>query len=404
MAYTVQKELSRHRLLRSYNRLGYCMDNAHMASFYHNLKGELIRGRTYKNEKKLRESLCSYINQFYNRTRLHSGFKAMMVAFYVSILSIATGCASFDEDLRGAATMQIQISPGVNVSDFLGSCEGLVFERHSYENGDGSLYNPSRQTTLRSISEEYVIEPDITKFIRKQSGSELCWASSLETIFRYKGYDYKEREFIDILKNHCGTSDNSGATLREILFAASSRHTGKPSWPELKNQHVFHEERRSYNLDLSKFFLFLYYYNDGNKSSSFDTRRINANTIKRTYFNAYSQVSWHKKGNKHASLGGIFHAPHTGNMLYYILNNIPLLVGLRERGGHTVIVYGAEYRLGGVDNRDLGRTIMLDERTMIESFYIMDPYDNGSGEHLYIQDASDLLGKADFIYAFDIRS
>lgn len=73
MAYSIQEELSRHGLLRSYNRLGYCTDNAHMESFYHSLKGELIRGRKYDNGEKLRQSLNSYINQFYNRERIHSG-------------------------------------------------------------------------------------------------------------------------------------------------------------------------------------------------------------------------------------------------------------------------------------------------------------------------------------------
>lgn len=73
MAYKIQEELSKHGLLRSYNRLGFCTDNAHMESFYHSLKGELIRGRKFMNGEQLRLSLCSYINQFYNRERIHSG-------------------------------------------------------------------------------------------------------------------------------------------------------------------------------------------------------------------------------------------------------------------------------------------------------------------------------------------
>lgn len=73
MAYTIQDELDKHGLKRSYNRLGHCTDNAHMESFYHSLKGELIRGRKYPNSKALRSALSSYIDGFYNRTRLHSG-------------------------------------------------------------------------------------------------------------------------------------------------------------------------------------------------------------------------------------------------------------------------------------------------------------------------------------------
>ena len=73
MAHVVQDELEKHGIRRSYNRLGYCTDNAHMEPFYHSLKGELIRGRKYRNSDALRSALSSYIDGFYNRTRLHSG-------------------------------------------------------------------------------------------------------------------------------------------------------------------------------------------------------------------------------------------------------------------------------------------------------------------------------------------
>ena len=73
MAYAIQAELAKHGLRRSYNRLGHCTDNAHMESFYHSLKGELIRGRKFGGERDLRRALSSYIDGFYNRTRLHSG-------------------------------------------------------------------------------------------------------------------------------------------------------------------------------------------------------------------------------------------------------------------------------------------------------------------------------------------
>ena len=62
----------RHGMASSYNRPGHCTDNAHMESFYHSLKAELIRGRRFESETELRHSLNSYINQFYNHKRLHS--------------------------------------------------------------------------------------------------------------------------------------------------------------------------------------------------------------------------------------------------------------------------------------------------------------------------------------------
>lgn len=75
MAYTIRKELDKHGIYESYNRLGHCTDNAHMESFYHSLKGELIRGRFYNHKRDLHRSLSSYIDGFYNRERLHSGIE-----------------------------------------------------------------------------------------------------------------------------------------------------------------------------------------------------------------------------------------------------------------------------------------------------------------------------------------
>lgn len=68
-----QKMLTKYKFKHSVNRPGYCTDNAFMESFFHSLKGELIRGSVYKNVKALRQALSRYINQFYNTVRLHSG-------------------------------------------------------------------------------------------------------------------------------------------------------------------------------------------------------------------------------------------------------------------------------------------------------------------------------------------
>lgn len=73
MAYRYQDALQRQGMIRSVNRPGQCTDNAHMESFFHSLKAELIRGRTFKTVQELRYALNSYINQFYNHQRLHSG-------------------------------------------------------------------------------------------------------------------------------------------------------------------------------------------------------------------------------------------------------------------------------------------------------------------------------------------
>ena len=72
-AYRFKDTVIAHGLKPSFNRPGFCTDNAHMESFFHTLKGELIRGRTFHSEKELRYALNRYINHFYNNKRLHSG-------------------------------------------------------------------------------------------------------------------------------------------------------------------------------------------------------------------------------------------------------------------------------------------------------------------------------------------
>lgn len=68
-----QAVLKRYGLEHSVNRAGYCTDNAHMESFYHSLKTELVRGSVFGSLRELRSAIGQYINRFYNSVRLHSG-------------------------------------------------------------------------------------------------------------------------------------------------------------------------------------------------------------------------------------------------------------------------------------------------------------------------------------------
>jgi putative transposase len=81
-AYKYRNKLEAQGMRQSLNRLGRCTDNGHMESFFHSLKTELIRGRVFKTERELRYALNSYINQFYNHQRLHSGIGYLPPAAY----------------------------------------------------------------------------------------------------------------------------------------------------------------------------------------------------------------------------------------------------------------------------------------------------------------------------------
>ena len=72
-AWLMQNELKKHGLLSSMNRAKSVTDNAHMESFFRSMKTEAIKGIEFKSERELRMALSSYINEFYNVKRLHSG-------------------------------------------------------------------------------------------------------------------------------------------------------------------------------------------------------------------------------------------------------------------------------------------------------------------------------------------
>lgn len=67
-----QKDLKRYGIQHSLSRPGKCTDNAHMESFFHSLKAELIRGKSFQESGDLKYALARYINDFYNRKRMHS--------------------------------------------------------------------------------------------------------------------------------------------------------------------------------------------------------------------------------------------------------------------------------------------------------------------------------------------
>ena len=59
-------------MIRSMSRAYRSIDNAEMESFFQKLKGEYLKGKTYRSLKQVRKDVASYINHFYNPTRLHS--------------------------------------------------------------------------------------------------------------------------------------------------------------------------------------------------------------------------------------------------------------------------------------------------------------------------------------------
>lgn len=65
--------LKRCGVVQSTSRRGRCHDNAHMESFFHTLKSELLKFERLSTRAQARTLILEYIESFYNRQRRHSG-------------------------------------------------------------------------------------------------------------------------------------------------------------------------------------------------------------------------------------------------------------------------------------------------------------------------------------------
>ena len=72
VAYAYQSLLKTHGITASLSRPYTCLDNAHMESFFHSLKAELLHRRDIHSDGLLNAMLAGYIERFYNSRRLHS--------------------------------------------------------------------------------------------------------------------------------------------------------------------------------------------------------------------------------------------------------------------------------------------------------------------------------------------
>lgn len=79
--------LHAHGVIPSMSRAGNCYDNACMESFWATLKTELLQGRVFATHAEARAALFSYIEIFYNRTRLHGALGYQSPVEYENQLS-----------------------------------------------------------------------------------------------------------------------------------------------------------------------------------------------------------------------------------------------------------------------------------------------------------------------------
>jgi transposase InsO family protein len=70
-AFEYRTRLAALGIVQSMNRPGKPTDNAHMESFFHSLKSDVIHGRHFHTDAELHDTIKRYV-AYYNRIRVHS--------------------------------------------------------------------------------------------------------------------------------------------------------------------------------------------------------------------------------------------------------------------------------------------------------------------------------------------
>jgi putative transposase len=69
-------------IIASMSRKGNCYDNAHVESFFHSLKTELVYRKDFKTREEAKQAIFAWIETWYNRERRHSALGYMTPAEY----------------------------------------------------------------------------------------------------------------------------------------------------------------------------------------------------------------------------------------------------------------------------------------------------------------------------------
>jgi putative transposase len=74
-------------VIASMSRKGNCYDNAHVESFFHSLKTELVYRRNFKTREEAKRAIFEWIETWYNRERRHSSLNYMTPVEYERLAS-----------------------------------------------------------------------------------------------------------------------------------------------------------------------------------------------------------------------------------------------------------------------------------------------------------------------------
>jgi putative transposase len=82
-------ELNSNGIIASMSRKGNCYDNAHVESFFHSLKTELIYRKNFKSREEAAQAIFEWIETWYNRQRRHSAINYMAPEEFEKLLLVS---------------------------------------------------------------------------------------------------------------------------------------------------------------------------------------------------------------------------------------------------------------------------------------------------------------------------
>lgn len=85
-ANAFRERLAELGIIQSMNRPGQVTDNAHMESFFHSMKSDIIHGLVFTQDSQMLAALRSYL-PFYNRSRIYSSLNYVSPATYEKLLA-----------------------------------------------------------------------------------------------------------------------------------------------------------------------------------------------------------------------------------------------------------------------------------------------------------------------------
>ena len=254
----------------------------------------------------------------------------------------------------------------VTISGVNGQCARLVDSGSILSlngSGVGKRLNLERKEGAGVFIEEPLPYDDIKigwnpKNFIAQDTPQLCWAATLAMAFKHSKADHKQEQFLQVIRDICGSTGTEGATLNQIVYALHYVHWKKTIWiadlgnvPSVGFSHV----RFPGTLPL---------------------------------------MSWTLRNQSDGAGLGIYPFTDTGSLVDTVRAKLPVIVGFNSDGiQHVVLIVEVRARVG-----DKG-TYAFGDSPRIDYVLYIDPLGDGTPTQMRYED---LQSKSFFAFALKV--